>query len=420
MADPFAAWGPEASPDRLIRQDAIKEANIMAQTQERLGRIAMQPLEMDIARAKLDVLKTAAEQDKKASELMIQAMQTGAADVDYSLEDNPQARQAVSMADKLDRAANLFAGSGLIKKATDTAKAAAEIRAKADEGLKDRSQAALNQLRQRTQQAEAMAQHFGGATDQASLDLANRLYEFQTGQRSPLSDVPYSPELIESLNQSALSAKERLDLEEKYLSRQNLAGYRKRRLEQFDTENDIRDKNYRLRKDTAERRAKVTGGTGRLPSAEPKEAEIKQVKNLIQRDFPFMADAKGTDASAMSDAAYTVAAEARALMRANPALSTSAAINQAYTSAVRNGDIQADAGSFGGYVGRKFRFAGGGRAPETALAVPSKKEDLKAGRYYVNSKGQIGRWDGKGFTPVQAQSNRSPLSGNNGSPDEEE
>lgn len=429
MADPFSAWGAEASPDRLIMLDQLKALDVGSAAQQRLADAAMAPDKARLYRAQAGKLEQDAEEERKVAELMRRVMEPDAQvaspqmafgdEPDFFPQGQPQARGRRSITDTFDRAAELFAGAGMIKKAQDAAKTVADIRAKQDEGSKDRAQAVLNQLKSSAQQADNLAQFFGGATDQRSLDLANRLYEFQTGERSPLSGAQYDPAVIESINQQAMSAKDRYELARREARDRQRQSYENSRLEDFRLNRGIRERELRLRQEVEARRAKNSGGTGRAPSAEPKPQEVAQVKNLIKRDFPFMAGDTAADrVSAMNDAAFTIASEARALMRRNPALSGSAAINQAYASAVRNGDIEAEEGTM--RIGRKFRFAGGGRSPETALMVPKTQEGLKVGRYYVNDAGQIGKWNGKGFTAVQVESNRAPLSGDNRNRDEED
>jgi hypothetical protein len=291
------------------------------------------------------------------------------------------------------------------------------IRQREASQISSQTTALLNQLKIGKEQAENLAQFFGGAGSQDEWDMANRLYSFQTGQQSPFANVPFNEEVVDALNQRALSAKERYDLADKAATRENTKRYRDERLKDFDEQNKIRRERLRLEREREERLRK-SGGSARLPSADAKPAEIKQVKDMIRKDFPQAGDA----AEELNTAAFTIASEARAKLRANPALSSSAAINQAYAEAVKNGDIEADMGTtiplIGKRVGAKFRFAGGGRSPETALTVPSKAAEAKVGRYYVNSAGQIAKWDGKRFVPVQVSSNR--LSGNNSDPSREE
>lgn len=419
MADPFSAWGAEAAPDRLIQRDNLEKLRIGVAAQEALGRIAMQPDQARVLRAKANVLEQEAEAEKTAAELMRRAMGGGGAATGLDDMDAASERPSLSMADRFDNAAEVFAGSGLVTKAQKLAETAATIRQREASAISSAASARLNQLKFVREAAEGQAQMFGGATDEASWDAANRLYEFQTGAKSPFQGVPYNPEMVEGINQRALTAKERYDLEEKALTRRSTAEYRKSRLKQFDTENDIREERARLAREREERITKQQGktGAGRLPSAEAKDKEIAQVKNLIRRDFPMAGDFAGE----LNNAAFTIASEARAKMRANPALSPSAAINQAYTEAVKFGDIEADKGTAFGLVGKKFRFAGGGRSPETAMTLPTKAAEAKVGRYYMNASGQVAKWDGKRFVPVEVTGdNRRPLSNDNGRLDEED
>jgi hypothetical protein len=419
MADPFSAWGPEAAPDRLIRQDALKEGEIAASIQERLGRVAMQPAQKRLLEAKAGELESEVRERQQAAELMKRAFGQDAAAIAPELIESGTVGAAglsleqqalgtgrrVSIADKFGNAAEVFAGAGMVEQAKKLAESAALIRQREASQISSQTTALLNQLKIGKEQAENLAQFFGGAGGQDEWDMANRLYSFQTGQQSPFANVPFNEEVVDALNQRALSAKDRYDLADKAATRENTKRYRDERLKDFDEQNKIRKEQLRLNREREER-LKKAGGTTRLPSADPKNTEIDHVKSLLKKDFP----AANDDAQELNTAAFTIAAEARAKLRANPALSPSAAINQAYTEAMQQGDISLTEGKLFG-IGKKFRFAGGGRSPETALTVPSKAAEAKVGRYYVNSAGQIAKWDGKRFVPVQVSSNR--LSGNN-------
>ena len=421
MAD-FSEWGAEASPNRLMQRDTLEALKGGASVQEALGRIAMQPAELRYKTLQGDKLQFEIDQDKQVAELMRaafggqaadpSAVESGTVGAEGLRLEQSALRPQTSLADKFGNAAEIFAGAGQVKRAQELAKTASTLRQQQAAAISSQTTALLNQLKITRENAENLAQFFGGAGSQEELDQANRLYQFQTGQPSPFQNVPFSEDLIDGLNQRALSAKERFDLADKAATRLNLKTYRDARLGQFETENRIREERLRLNREREERLRKQGGG--RLPSADPKPDEIRQVKAMIRKDFPMAKDF----ADEMGTAAFTIAAEARAKMRANPALSPSAALNQAYTEAVRFGDIEADAGTAFGLIGKKFRFAGGGRSPETALTVPSKATDARPGRYYVNSRGDVAKWDGKKFVPVQVNSNR--LSSDNGNPNSEE
>ena len=319
----------------------------------------------------------------------------------------PEARP-MSLADSMDDLARTAMQAGLINRSQELAKNASLIRQREASATSSGTTAALNRIKQVRERAEMTGQIFGGATDQAAWETTHRLWEFQTGTPSPYANMPYSKELVERINSTALDTKARADLEEKRLSREALEGFRSSRLAQHDTENDIRNARLLLAKQREKRLAKAGGGRG---VSSPSAGETDQAGRIITRDYPDIA------AADLQDAKFAIAAEAKALRRSNPALDANTALQQAYNEAKAAGDFQLLSRGLPilGW-GRKEGFRGTGKTPETAAAIPKNSSQLQIDRYYTNAAGLTGRWNGKTFEIVTSRGR--PLSGNNRRPND--
>jgi len=333
---------------------------------------------------------------------LVELMQQQAAGV-------PEAR-ATSLADQMDALARTAMNAGLVTKSQELAKNASLVRQREASAGSSATTAALNRLKIVREQAELTGQLFGGAKSPDDWSRANTLWEFQTGAPSPYESLPYDPALVERINSSAVSTKERIDAEEKRLSRQALAGFRGRRLEQHDLEREIREARLALARAREARLAKAGGGRG---VSSPSTPETDRASSLIKRDYP---DLPAADSQ---DAAFSVAAEARALRRANPALDANVALQQAYNNAKTAGDFQTLRRGLPilGWGGKQG-FRGAGKTPETAAALPKDTATLQAGRYYLSPSGMLGKWNGKTFEIVTSRGR--PLSPDNRRPADEE
>lgn len=390
MADLYGTPGGEVAWTEMRGREVA--------TQESLGRIAAQPAALRKTEVETEKLEQELNSERQMAALMQQAMMGQGGPGEGS--------SSVLPFDSLARAA---AGAGLIGKAQELAKTAALLRQRDAAAASSSASRAKNMLEAQREQINLFGQTFGAATDESSWARASDLYTFSTGQESPFSGVPYSEELVQQLNQNAQTTKERIDAEEKRLSSLELNAYRNVRLDQIDTQNDIREANLRLARER-EARLKKAGGKG---TASPATAEVDQARRLIAKDYPGLGDGLG-------EAAYDIAAEARSLRRDNSSLSAAQALQQAYNSAVQAGDIQKSPGDLLNLYSDKVRYSGAGKTPQTAARLPSDTAKLQPNRFYMNDAGMVAKWDGKAFVVVEV--GRAPLSGNNGDldPDLEE
>lgn len=327
----------------------------------------------------------------------------------------------LSMSEQLMRLSADALAAGLPTRAAAIAKDASLVGQREASAASSASTTRLNNIKIIRDRAELNGQLFGGATDQKTWEQAGRLWEFQTGLPNPYEGVPFSKDLAARINSAALSTKERLTLEEQELSRKGLERFRNKRLGQHDQEIEIRKAQQKLRETREARLAKAGGGKA---VSSPTTAEVSQAKNLVRRDFP------GLEGNDLNEAVYSIAAEARALRQANPALDASVALQQAYNNARAGGDFEAvpprrvlgmDIPGTGG--GTRYRGAMRGVEPLPMAQGIVNKGALVKDKYYQGAGGVIGRWTGTGFEIGVPGSGRSLSSNNGGSepdPDDEE
>ena len=358
-----------------------------AQTQEELARAASYPSEIRLKNAQAGVLEETLKENQALGALMQRSSNLVGDD-----------GKPLSLGDTYERLARLAAGARAPTKAMDLAKTAALLQSREATAFSAGTTARLNQLRAFKENAALQGQIFGNVKNQQDWDSANALYEFQTGMPSQYRGIPYSSDLVDRINSSALTAAQRADEEAKRLTREALDTYRERRLSQIDTQNEIRKQAQRTREERERRMAKAGGGSA---VSSPAKSETDQAARLIRKDFSNM------DAADLNDAAFNLASEARALRRQNKALDAGTALQQAYNSAVASGDFQTDSGYAGTGFGKKTTYSGRGKTADTPAPIPADRKQLTVDRYYVNPQGQVGRWTGKGFLIER------PLSGNN-------
>jgi hypothetical protein len=201
--------------------------------------------------------------------------------------------------------------------------------------------------------------------------------------------VPYSPELVQQLRSAAIATKDQADLKIKESNANSLRGFRKLRLDQHDTTNELAERRVAVAEAREERVAKTGGGKA---VASPQTGEIQQAARLIKGDF------KDLDSTELMNAAFSIAAEAKALRAQNRGLDAETALGKAYATARSRGDFK-EVGEKGTFRDtRKPTFVGGGRTPDTAIAVPADSKKLVTGRYYSNKAGAVAKWTGAGFS----------------------
>jgi hypothetical protein len=373
MADMFG--GPVGTLE--FEKGLLARLSGAVNVQEGLGRIAQQPYELRKKAAEAETSEMTLANQKKMAELMMSSSTA-----------KPSIGQVVTMADRFDKLADNAAGAGLTEEARKLAGTASLLRQREAAAIASRASTIKTNLDIVRSQADLTGQLLADVNDEASWRRANELFEFQTGEPSPYAGQPYNPALVDQIRRAALTVKERADITDKAATRAATKNYRDARIRQLDADRKIRQQEADTRKAAEERRAKSGGGRS---VTSPNRDEQDQAERLIKGDFGKL------DAADLEDASFSIASEARALRRANPALSPSMAIRQAYNEAVKAGDFPADTS---GLFGEKRRFTGRGKTPGTAfITVPETGKRIK-GRYYTGAGGQVARWTGSGWSVI--------------------
>lgn len=378
----FEEWGAEKSGARVAEKDQLFERAANLEAMESVGKIALQPLQLK--KYQMDVEKLGLELDgeRKMAALLSAQAQGG----------RVAGGKSFSMGDQLDSLAQTAMQAGLVTKASGLAKDAALIKSREATQLDKVTSRKLSELKMVRETAGLMGQMFGGVKDEAGWEQANALFTFQTGQPSPYADLPYDPSLVSKINSNALTAAERASAEEKRLTREATSAYRTSRLGQIDTQNELRRRRLELEKQAEERRAKA-GATPKGGVTSANKAEIEQAETLLRKDFP------GIEGVDLEEAAFSVASEARAIRKKNPAIDAAGAIQQALQVAREAGDFtETSVGSImGKEIGKKVKYSGKGRTAALPAPVPSNPKEAKVGRYYISPSGVVGKWNGKKF-----------------------
>lgn len=400
MAD-FGMFGAPVG----IRQGEIDQQAIvknLLDAQETLGKIAMQPYEMQRtqAQAQLYGAQANAAQAKAREDQALQEITQRAAS---------QVVQGTSVLEMADRVAREAASAGYMNRALDIAKDSTTVRqhvASADASV---ARATLNKLKTQGELAGRFAAILGQVKTAEDWDTANALFTLETNKESPYAGLPYDPELVRRIRDGQLSVKESAELQAKKVQQEHLDAFRQRRLAQHDTANAISAGRARL---AAQREARLAKDGGGKEISGPSKTGIALAKNLIKSEFPEFRE----DATQLDAAATTVAARARALMRANKALDEATAVQQAFTEerAAKSFEVEKPTRILGFDVGKgSAKFNWQGREPSKPLAMPPSKDKAIKGRYYQLPDGKVYLWTGTGFKPTEAE---RPLSDNNSRP----
>lgn len=218
-------------------------------------------------------------------------------------------------------------------------------------------------------------------------------------QEHPDDPIPaqfdhYDPRIIDALRHGTKVGMEQLKAQREELRQQDLEASREERLKETRFRDLIAERRVADQERRTDRLLKE-GGTKVPIATAPTKAMTDQANGMILEEFPNLKDTK---------AGFAVASDAKARMSTNGGISAEEALQQAYTAAKANGDFvtsTSEPTKIGGfevpYTGgsKTTSYVGGGKTPETALSDPGDGK-RRAGRYYTNAKGQVGKWTGKG------------------------
>ncbi len=412
MADD--SLGMFGSPVGEYRAD--QQAQLQADTQLKLGQVAMQPAQQREHEAKAGIAELSLANQQRMAEQLQQRLIRQA---------QGTAAQTTDTAGQLEEIAEMSLNAGLITQGSNTAKAAGYLRGRAAQVEHWQALQQKTALETKAKQIGLLGSLVNNVTDQASWDRAMAIYQFNTGEPSPYAGIPYSPELAGQIRDGAISAGKQIELklreEENASKERNRSSAEKLRDVRIRTE----DERARIAREREDRLAK--NGGGRVPTT-PTE-DIRQATRLITKDFPKL---EGT-----LEAASSIASEAQLLLRRNPALDRGQAIQQAFNTAKLRGDFHEfeEAGMFGTGFGadvggsKKQKYTPGGHTPETALALPKSDREAAVGKHYKLANGTIvqklpngkfGVVKGAVAAPIRTATPLAPDTSDNAAPDDDD
>lgn len=291
MAD-FAMYGPEASPMRLIEGDEAANFQKIAAGQH------------------------SAALTQKVNEEMARAKQIQSAFQGQDTDPNaPASVQIFKNAARMTQLGHPQEAAKMLAEGTLAASREAMTGAHQAQGLLTRARA-FDELEQ------AQARNYQGVKSQQEFDLANAVWEQQTGKPSPYAGLQWSPQLMDHITSKGLSAKdnalmeyERGKAKEGVAAEQSLTELRKARAEAARAQAALSE--------TRGKHLEKTGGPGAKDIGMPTKEAFNMAARAIFADYPDISD---QDARRLAD---IVANEALAIRKGQPGLDQATAMKRA-------------------------------------------------------------------------------------------
>ena len=278
-----------------------------------------------------------------------------------------------------------------------------------DEGLAIKvktSQATRNQSQKRSaditaaeKEIDLTSRYLGGAKTQAEWEagktaLLSAMPDIPKEDVAKLMSLPFNEATQRHINDMAVSEKDKQRLAREAAEAESRD--RERRDKQY--HRNVRDSldtfraKEEIRRDVAEQKA------GGKPMKDIPQKMLDRSRAAVERAiFPDGAVPEAAK-NAVADASLDVVGQVQSMMRANRGMTESEALTRAV--AANQKDWSTIKGSL--FTKDKRVYTGGGKTPETALALPAKKEEAKEGKYY-NVNGAPHLWNGKVFVPAKAK-----------------
>jgi hypothetical protein len=312
--------------------------------------------------------------DKKVAAMMAQAAGSG-----------PQTGGAGSISERLLGLSDMYAKAGSPTKAAEYAQHAAQAQSHEATARAAEVRQKLQAFQLQDTQIGMVTKLLGGVQDEASWKDANNAYEKETGQRSPLADVPYDPKVVKLLQDSTETAYQRQQLAIRETALKATLADTASKISSRATRDNVAIERLRVSQQRDLREAKAGGKDVGAPG----KAEVEAADRLLGDS--------GLKWNDRDSAAFSIAAEAKSLRRKNPGISADEAIRQAHLSAKQAGDIVPGEPSRIPFIGKP-----GASKFVTPQPLPESRDpkDLVAGNHYTNKAGLVKVWDGKVFKDV--------------------
>lgn len=386
MAD-FSEWGAEASGARLYELDHRKAVAGLLDAQHMLGEIAMQPTKQAHMQAQSEALNLETQQKRNFLQNLAQRRAM-----------RPEEDQETELVDGLEELARAARDTGEIEQAGKIVNIISQVQGRKATAVASEARALRDSAVAAREQAVRIGAIAGSAKDQTSYDL---MLLSARSQGMDVSGFTGSYErdkpVLDQLVSESLSAKDKAELDLKRVD-----DAEKKRMNDFQmretlTRRPLQDAQRRL----AEARIKRLDKIGAGPAASPSLAEVAQAEALLKEAVPSM------DKDTVGRSAFTIAAEAKALLRTNPAISD---IDLAIQRVIQK---HKDEGNFVTESGMKSEFPYFGdrttlspraqgkikRAPKQLPRGADGKVDrskLEVGELYTNDRGYTVEWTKNG------------------------
>lgn len=276
------------------------------------------------------------------------------------------------LAANLDKMAGIAMQSGLFDKAKDYAQAGSTLR-------KNSADVEEHQRKKLITDLNLYGSLLDGVQDQEGWERANAMFEVQTGHKSEFSQIPYSPWVVERLQQGVMSAKDRA-LRNASVAREDAsrasADERRKRLDLIAAQTRVTNA-----------RAAALEKAGSKPMV-PKAGQVKQITDLMANEFG--ATMAPED---MRVLARPVADRMVEIIRSDNVTETEAAA-RAYKEAKDRGD----------FAGANLRKATSGTR-KNPLEIPDDQKALRINKVYKGKgkyKDKLLVWTGTGFRELES------------------
>lgn len=327
-----------------------------------------------------------------------------------NIDPNTVASKMDSLASPLEVTAEIAARYGLSGKAMEFSKAASEIRKRESDIENDAVLAEQRRLENIIKGGDLVSRTLGIARNQSEWDYGVEQLRKQgimeADQLEQIAQMPFDPDLAAYFNEQAISASDRArnDLTRSGQERQErqsaaVRGQEERKI-RMQQQRDADQERHRAWE-------RKNGGKNAPNAAAPTARDVESVTALLKTDV--FRGAKKNDPDLAAAAEY-VAAQAKAILQTNKAISWDTAVQQAILRGQQDGALSIDPAKNewfrsipivgGGDVPAKGRFkAPVGRTVDTPAPLPKSAAQMKKGSYYVTSKGIV-QWDGTKGIPV--------------------
>jgi len=283
---------------------------------------------------------------------------------------------------KLMNLSNLAFRAGSVKMGTELAGKASEIQRRQVLNEQSLSTIEKQELESNLKLSQLARELSKGATDQISWQKANATFEMLTGQKSPFAAMPYSPELVGTIQNSMITTEQKLRAEYNAAEHERKVARDKQDAIDKALTRGLRSAELELKRGREARLAK-NGGSKMKPAGMPTEREVDEARNLL-KDM-------GLPKGDLDDVAEEVAQEARRMWKNNPALTPKEAIAKVLFDKQKSGDlVPGESNMIMPNTGKAF-------SPLRPMANPGSKEKLVPGQYYTTPRG-VARWNGQTFS----------------------